>query len=135
MSSIDVPVPQYKKALTSNDHPTPVLQIKYTGSPPYGEYRPNSSTITLYYPHSLTLNPLETITISFPILIETSLPCLTIIYGSQILFRHGLTCNITISHSNEPLIHPTRLYNFTDKLLTFPPHSLTFNCLTVIATI
>lgn len=134
MTNINVPMPKYKIQKESTDHPIPVLKIKYIGSPPYGQcYMDNMKTITLYYPHPLTLQSGQKKTLIFPVLVETSLPCLSIIYGTELLFRIGLTCNITMNNTNDSLLS-TIVYNYSDKLITFPPNSLSFYCLTVIST-
>jgi hypothetical protein len=134
MSHITIPVnlPQSKKE--SNDHPKPVFKINYLGSPPYGNYKNNCEQITLYYPHSISFQPYQTQTLHFPLLIETSLPCQTLVYGSHLLFRFGLTSNITITHSNDSFLSVT-VYNYKDQQITFSKNCLTFICQTVIANI
>jgi len=133
MSIITVPLPRYKKAKYSCDHPLPVLNIAYTGSPPYGQYAKDCEKITLYYPHSLTIAPNQHITLRFPVLIETSLPCMSIIYGSCLVFRFGLTCSIATMWTNDSYLSVV-VYNYKTYPLQFSKNSLTFSCLTVLAT-
>ncbi len=46
----------------------------------------------------------------FPVLIITSLPAVSILYGNDFLFRHGLTCVINPIPTNNTLLH-IKLYN------------------------
>jgi hypothetical protein len=138
MNSITIPSPQYKsrKNRTENDHPTPIVKINYVGSPQSPAYRHfahNRPNITLIYPHSITIQPFEKQTIYFPVLVESSLPTQSIIYGTDLLFRYGLTSQITIIPSDSLLF--TVIKNNMNKPLSIPKNRLSFNCLTVVATI
>ena len=46
----------------------------------------------------------------FPVLLITSLPAVSILYGNDFLFRHGLTCVINPIPTNNTLLH-IKLYN------------------------
>ena len=51
----------------------------------------------------------------FPVLLITSLPAVSILYGNDFLFRHGLTCVINPIPTNNTLLH-IKLYN-NNKLI------------------
>jgi hypothetical protein len=130
MSNITVPL-----SPTSNhhscDHPTPIFGINYIGSPPpYVQYKQNCEHITLYNPNPITLGPQQTQTIYFPIQVATSLMGYSIIYGSDLLFRHGLQSDLTIQSTNDFFLS-TKIYNKTTHNCEFPPFGLTFHCITI----
>lgn len=134
MTNINVPTPHYKIERESNDHPVPVLKIKYIGSCcPYYEYKENRDEINLFYPHDITIGPLETKILNFPVTVQTSIPCVSIIYGSQLIFRFGLTCKISIMPTNDAFLSTT-VYNYTNKTITLPKNMFSVHCLTVIST-
>ncbi len=133
MSSVIIPIPQNILKREENDHPTPVFKINYVGYFPYGRNFTNRSNITVIYPNSIEMKPFEHKTIYFPVLVETSLPMYSIITGSDLLFRFGLSSSITIVPSDSFLF--TSIFNYTEKTITLPKNSLTFTCSTVIATV
>jgi hypothetical protein len=131
MNSVTKPTLSHGK--TSCDCPSRIFKIQYIGTPPpHTHYRQDCEKIELKNMQPLTLSPHQTQTIYFPIEIQTSLPGYSIIYGSDLLYRRGLASTINIMATNNSFLS-TKVYNKTDNTYTFPPYSLCFNCLTIIA--
>jgi hypothetical protein len=135
MCNITVPLTSSKSSQYSTDHPVPIFKIKYIGSPPsYTKYHHEDREILLKYPKQITFTPYQTQQLDFPIQIETSsLYCHTIIYGSDLLYRQGLTCEITKARTNDSFLS-VKVHNLRNKTLKFLPFTLVFNCITVFGT-
>jgi hypothetical protein len=129
---VTVPDPVYMKwpkNYTCQDSPTPVLKIRYEGlSTPYT----NPVLITLTNKSSITIPSCDYAIINFPVLVTTSLPAISILYGNDFLFRHGLTCVINQIPTNDTLLY-IKVYNNKSVTSTFEKESLQFICHTVLA--
>ena len=131
---ITIPGPvymQWPKNYTCQDSPTPVLQIRYEGLTTTLR-SPNSALITLTNRTSFMIPSCDYATIYFNILVITSLPAVTLLYGNEFLFRRGLTCVINQIPTNETLLS-IKIYNHKSEPSTFEKESLQFNCHTVLA--
>jgi hypothetical protein len=132
--TITIPDPVYMKwpkNYSCQDSPTPVLRINYKGLTNSLRCQ-NPAMITLSNKTSFTIPSCDYTTIHFNVLVTTSLPAVTLIYGNDFLFRHGLTCVINQIPTNDTLLY-VKVYNNKSEALTFPKESLQFTCLTVLA--
>ena len=134
-NDITIPEPVYIKRPTNyscNDSPTPVLQIRYEGLldnlPPLTN---KNLMITLSNFTSFTVLPRSYATLSLNVLVITSLPAVTTIYGSDFIFRHGLTCVINQIPTNDSVLNVT-VYNHKSISSTFEKKSLQFIAHTVL---
>jgi hypothetical protein len=129
---VTVPTPVYMKwpkNYSCQDSPPPVLKIQYDGlSPPYT----NPVLITLTNKTSVTIPSCDYAIINFPVLVTTSLPAVSILYGNDFLFRLGLTWMINLIPTNDTLLN-IKVYNNKPEPLTFEKESLQFTCHTVLA--
>jgi len=131
---ISVPDPVYMKwpkNYSCPDSPTPVLQIRYEGLP-ITVHRTDTALITLTNQTSFTVLSCDYATINFNILVITSLPAVTILYGNDFLFRYGLTCVINQIPTNDTLLN-IKVYNHKSVPITFEKESLQFTGHTVLA--
>jgi hypothetical protein len=134
VDDITVPDPVYmkwSKNYSCQDSPTPVLKIRYKG---LSNILPNknSALITLTNKTAFTIKSCNYAIINFPVLVVTSLPAVSILYGNDFLFRHGLTCVINQIPTNDTLLH-IKVYNHKLVPSTFEKDSLQFMCHTVLA--
>jgi hypothetical protein len=134
MNDIIIPSPVYMKwpkNLTCVDSPTPVLQIKYEGLS-ITKSSTNFALLTLTNKSDFTIQPKSYATVNFDILVRTSLPAVSILYGSDFLFRHGITCVVNMIPTNDAMLH-IKIYNHKSVPTTFDKKSLQFTCHTVLA--
>jgi hypothetical protein len=132
--NIFIPDPVYRKWSHNNscqDGPTPVLRIRYEGLKTI-LHCPHPALITLTNNTSFTIPSCGFTTINFNVLVTTSLPAVSILYGNDFLFRHGLTCVVNQLPTNDTLLH-IKVYNHKSEPLTFAKESLQFTCHTVLA--
>jgi hypothetical protein len=132
--NIFIPDPVYRKWSHNNscqDSPTPVLRIRYEGLQTNLNC-PHPALITLTNNASFTIPSCNFATIYFNVLVTTSLPAVTLLYGNDFLFRHGLTCVVNQIPTNDTLLH-IKVYNHKSEPLTFAKESLQFTCHTVLA--
>ena len=54
----------------------------------------------------------------------------TIVFGSELLYRQGFQSDLSIQLTNDFLLS-TKIYNKTNRICTFPPYSLSFDCITI----
>ncbi len=133
--NVIIPNPVYMKwpkNYTCQDSPTPVLKIRYIGLPNSSNSSTSQASITLTNRTSFSIPSRDYAIIYFPVLVITSLPAISILYGDNFLFRHGLTCVINHIPTNDTLLH-IKVYNHKSEPLTFAKESLQFMCHTVIA--
>jgi len=133
MDDILVPPFQYKnikERKTSHDCPTYVLRLRYVGNNPY---RCNKSlpTITLTNKYLFTILPFQFKKIHFFSMVMSSIPATSFVYGSDLVFRLGLSCIITFIPTNDISLYII-VYNHTNQPLSFPKNSLQFNCTTAL---
>jgi hypothetical protein len=132
---ITIPEPTYMKwpkNYTCVDSPTPVLRIQYEGLPASLRPRANTALLTLTNTSSFTIRPCRYATLHFNILVKTSLPAVTILYGNDFLFRQGITCVINQIPTNDTMLNIT-IYNHKSVPVTFEKESLQFTGHTVLA--
>lgn len=132
--TITIPDPVYMKwpkNYSCQDSPTPVLRINYKGLTNSLRCQ-NPAMITLSNKTSFTIPSCDYTTIHFNVLVTTSLPAVTLLYGNEILFRHGLTCVINQIPTNDSLLS-IKIYNPKSEPSTFAKESLQFTCHTVLA--
>jgi hypothetical protein len=131
---IAIPEPVYMKwpiNYTCQDSPTPVLQIRYEGLSTTLHY-PNPAIITLTNKMTFTIQSCNYATINFNILVTTSLPAVSILYDTNVLFRRGLTCVINQIPTNDRMLS-IEIFNHKYEPATFEKESLQFTCHTVLA--
>ena len=125
----DMNVDDMGKNFSCQDSPTPVLRINYKGLTNSLRCQ-NPAMITLSNKTSFTIPSCDYTTIHFNVLVTTSLPAVTLLYGNEILFRHGLTCVINQIPTNDSLLS-IKIYNPKSEPSTFAKESLQFTCHTV----
>jgi hypothetical protein len=134
VDDITVPNPvcmKWPKNYSCPDSPTPVLKIQYEGlSIPLPFTNP--ALVTLTNKTALTIPSCNYAIINFPVLVITSLPAVSIIYGNDFLFRQGLTCVSNQIPTNDTLLY-VKVFNHKLVPLTFEKESLQFMCHTVLA--
>jgi len=135
MDDISIPEPIFMKwpeNYTCVDSPAPVLQIQYEGLPPDFKCRTSTTLLTLTNKSSLTIKPCRYATIHFNVLVKTSLPAITMIYGSDFLYRLGITCVINQIPTNDSFLNVT-IFNHKSVPITLEKKTLQFTCHTVLA--
>ena len=134
-NDVAIPNPVYMKwpqNYSCVDSPTPVLQQRYEGLFRKQQQHTNAAQITITNPASFTVPPCCYKTIDFKVLVTTSLPAVTLIYGSEFLFRLGLTCVINHIPTNEIFLYVT-VYNNKSTSIAVDENSLQFTAHTVLA--
>lgn len=131
---ITIPEPVYMKwpqFYTCVDSPTPAIKIQYEGQPNLLQSHRFPAIMILTNQTSLTIPACDYAKIYFPILVTTSLPAVSILYGEDFLFRHNLTCLIDPIPTNNTFLYIT-VYNHKSEPVTFAKESLQFHCHTVL---
>ena len=106
----------------------PICQIKYIGTrPPYL----TRSFLSLENKEKITLQPLQSYKLYFNVMVMTSLPATSIVYGSDHNYCRGLSIIITQIPTNDTYLNIT-LVNKTLRVLHFEPDTLSFYCKTVL---
>lgn len=129
-STIKIPVTRLtKKPKVTCDCPTKVFQIKSWAS------TDNSMTgiksLDLFNSRTITLKPKETRNIIFEKTIITSLPAICILYGSQFLYKLGISYEINVIQTNDTYAN-IFLHNHTRKIIHLPPNHLHVICSVVL---
>jgi len=137
MNTNDIVVPdpvymKWPKNYSCVDSPAPVLQLRYEGIPKNQHPRTNKALITLTNPTSFTIQANSYVTIHFKVLVTTSLPAVTLIYGSEFLFRLGLSCIINQIPTNDMFLNVT-VYNNKSAPIHYDKESVQFTAHTVLA--
>jgi hypothetical protein len=130
---ISVPDPIYMKwpeNYSCPDSPTPILQIRYEGLP-VDVHRTDKALITLTNKKQFIVLPNDYATINFNVLVTTSLPAVTILHGSDFLFRLGLTCVLNLIPTNDTFLS-IKVYNHKSVPITCQKESLQFTGHTVL---
>jgi hypothetical protein len=113
-----------KKCHVVSDCPIPVFCLKYVGTKHGDNYKP-VPTITVTNNTKLEIKPFHFQKITFSVLVLSSRPATSIIYGTDLIVRLGLSCLITFVPTNDSPLY-TIVYNNTPETLSFPSHSLQF---------
>jgi len=121
-----------KKPRTSCDCPSTVFVIKENNSDQIKEriYKGNK-TLYLTNTMSLTLKPKEIKTIYFCSSITTSLPAICIMFGSEFLYKQGISYKINHVRSNDVYPH-INICNHTTKTIQIAQKQLTFMCTIIL---
>lgn len=131
--TIDVPPPIIIKAKTFHDCPTTLLKIKYVGKPTmHTDIYATSPTITTTNTNSFSIAPYKWDKLTFPIIVLSSLPAITIVHASELVYRLGLHSLTTIIPTNNTFLYIT-IYNPTTEPITFKKDSLPFYCTTILS--
>jgi hypothetical protein len=105
----------------------PIFRVRYCGH----QHSFGNNTILLHNKEAITLKPYEATTVYFDVIVFTSLPATSILYGSPIMYHQGLTCIINLIPTNDQYLHVT-IVNKKTHTVEFEPDALTFYCNTVL---
>lgn len=128
---ISVPLRHYMKRpknCSYPDCPTPIVCLRYLGTNYGNKYTP-VSTITITNNNELVIKPFHFKKVTFSVMVVSSKQATSFIYGSDYLFKLGLSFLITFIPTNDTNVYIT-VYNHTSETLYFSPHSLQFYCTT-----
>ncbi len=130
---INVPFRRYMKRsknFSYPDCPTPIVNLRYLGTNHGNKYSPVSK-ITVTNNNELVINPFQFKKVTFSVMVVSSKQATSFIYGSDYLFKLGLSFLINFIPTNDTNLYIT-VYNHTSKTLYFSPHSLQFYCQTIL---
>ena len=106
----------------------PVFQIKYIGiDAPFI----NKAKLTLSNEKPITLNPFQSIQLYFNVIVITSLPAISLVYGCTYFYRQGLSVIINPIPTNDTYLSVT-IVNKKSIVNHFKADSLTFYCQTIL---
>jgi hypothetical protein len=130
-NTVVIPIPSchVRKTQTSCDCPSKVFYINYYMSSK--QSFAGIKTIDLYNQYSITLKPYEKMILYFEETIITSLPATCILYGSQFLYKLGISYKVNLLQTNDTYLNII-IFNHTPKTLNFEPNSLNFICTIIL---
>lgn len=114
---------------TSCDCPSKVFLIKEYQSNKRPE--PGNKTYNIFNTHSFVCAAKEVKTVMLNNTFVTSMPAKCLIYGSQYLYKQGLSCHPNILPTNDSYLHIS-IFNHTNSSINIKSNSLHFLCTIII---
>lgn len=127
---VSVPEPQMlPQPKTSADCPFKVYLINTY--PSYTRSVAGVKTFDIYYSKIFVCEAQKTQRLYFDKTFVTSLPAKCLVYGSQYLYRHGLSYAPTIISTNDTYVNII-IFNHTCETIILNPNMLHFHCTVIL---
>ena len=122
-NTIEIPVKQVKKTRTSCDCPSTVFLI--CNIEHLKKHMKGIKTLDLFNSHSFILQPLQIKIIFFNNTLITSLPAVCLLYGSQYLYKKGISYKINLIKTNDNYLNII-IWNHTKQPINVNKNELHF---------